>query len=135
MKSLKLYTDGGSRGNPGPSAGAFVICDLEDNVVEKTGFFIGSGTNNIAEYTALSRGLAHCQKLGAEQLSVHLDSELVVRQLNGEYKVKNAQLKPLYEQVKKLAQGFRQIEFKHVPREQNHLADTELNRVLDENSR
>ncbi len=134
MKQLKLYTDGGSRGNPGPSAGAFVICDLEDNVVETTGFFIGSGTNNIAEYTALLRGLEHCKQFGAEQLIVYLDSELVVRQLNGEYKVKNAQLKPLHDQAKKMAADFQKIEFKHVPRAQNALADAELNRILDQNT-
>lgn len=132
LVEAKLYTDGGSRGNPGHSAGAYVICSLEDNVVEKSGFYIGVTTNNQAEYQALLQGLQRSKELGIKRLTVYLDSELVVKQLHGLYKVKHLELKPLFTQVKALAGQFEQISFLHVLRGLNQLADAELNRILDE---
>lgn len=131
LEEAKLYTDGGSRGNPGPGAGAFVICKMDDNVVEKSGFYIGIATNNQAEYQALLKGLQKSAELGIRKLKVFMDSELIVKQLNGLYKIKNAELMPLYAQVKVLADDFEQISFIHVPRALNKEADLEVNRILD----
>lgn len=132
LKEAKLFTDGGSRGNPGPSAVAYVICKMDDSVVEKAGAFIGHTTNNQAEYKALLAGLERAGQLGIKKLSVYMDSELIVKQLKGLYKIKNTELIPLYNQAKKLAQMFAEVTFIHVPRILNSLADGEVNRVLDE---
>lgn len=132
LSEAKLYTDGGSRGNPGPSAGAFVICKTDDNVVEKSGFYIGITTNNQAEYQALLQGLKRSQAVGIRKLNVFIDSELIVKQLNGLYKIKNEGLKPLYRQIKDLATSFEEVSFTHVPRALNKDADAEVNRILDE---
>lgn len=132
LMEAKLYTDGGSRGNPGPSAGAFVISKMDDNVVEKSGFLIGVTTNNQAEYQALLQGLQRCVELGIRKLNVFMDSELIVKQLNGVYKIKNKELKPHYLAVKKLQGKFEKISFNHVPRAVNKEADTEVNRILDQ---
>ncbi|MEK7561592.1 MAG: ribonuclease HI family protein, partial [Patescibacteria group bacterium] len=132
MQETKLYTDGGSRGNPGHSAGAFVICKMDNNVVEKSGFYIGITTNNQAEYQALLKGLQRTQVLGIRKLNVFMDSELIVKQLNGLYKIKNKGLEPLYLQVKDLVAGFEEISFTHVSRALNKEADEEVNRILDE---
>ena len=132
MGEAKLYSDGGSRGNPGPSAGAFLICKMDNNVVEKSGFYIGITTNNQAEYQALLKGLQRTQVLGIRKLNVFMDSELIVKQLNGLYKIKNKGLEPLYLQVKDLVAGFEEISFTHVPRALNKEADEEVNRILDE---
>jgi ribonuclease HI/uncharacterized protein involved in tolerance to divalent cations len=131
LGEAKLFTDGGSRGNPGPSAIAFVICKMDNSVVEKSGEYIGSTTNNQAEYQALKMGLKRAHELGVEKLIVSLDSELVVKQINGLYKIKNAELLPHYNEVKQLAGQFEQITFQHVPRALNAEADKELNRILD----
>jgi ribonuclease HI len=132
LKQAKLFTDGGSRGNPGPSAIAFVICKMDDSVVEKSGSYIGETTNNQAEYQALKAGLERAQQLGVRELLVNMDSELVVKQINGQYKIKNAELLPHYNAIKKLAGSFEQIDFAHVPRALNSIADKEVNRILDE---
>lgn len=131
-EEVKLFTDGGSRGNPGPSAGAYIICKMDDNVVEKSGFYIGITTNNQAEYQALLKGLKRSADLGIRKLNVFMDSELVVKQINGQYKVKNAELMPHYNAIKDLAGNFQQINFQYVPRVLNAQADKEVNRVLDE---
>lgn len=132
LKAAKLYSDGGSRGNPGPSAGAFLICKMDDNVVEKSGFYIGITTNNQAEYRALLKGLHRSAELGIRRLNVFMDSELIAKQLNGQYKIKNEDLQPLYRQIKEIAAGFEKISFTHVPRAMNKEADGEVNRILDE---
>jgi ribonuclease HI len=132
LKQAKLFTDGGSRGNPGPSAIAFVICKMDDTVVEKSGSYIGETTNNQAEYQALKAGLERAGQLGVRELLVNMDSELVVKQINGQYKIKNAELLPHYSAIKKLAGNFEQIDFAHVPRALNSIADKEVNRILDE---
>lgn len=135
MDEAKLYSDGGSRGNPGHSAGAFVICGMDNNVVEKSGFYIGTTTNNQAEYQALLKGLQRTQVLGIRKLNVFMDSELIVKQLNGLYKIKNIDLKPLYRQIKDLVTHFEEVSFTHVPRALNKEADLEVNRILDEKAR
>jgi len=132
IDQAKLFTDGGSRGNPGPSAIAYVICKMEDSVVEKSGEYIGDTTNNQAEYQALKMGLNRAHELGIKKLIVNMDSELVIKQLNGLYKMKNADLKPHYDHAKRLAEKFDEITFQHVPRALNSIADKEVNRILDD---
>ena len=132
MNEAKLYTDGGSRGNPGPSATAFVICKMDDTVVEKSGSYIGTTTNNQAEYQALKAGLEKAADLGIKDLKVFMDSELIVKQVSGVYKIKNQDLMPHYLAVNNLAKHFDKISFTHVPRALNKEADAEVNRILDE---
>ena len=127
----RLYADGASRGNPGPSAAGFVLDDPAGNPVASAGLALGRATNNVAEYRALLEGLAHARGLGVERLEVRMDSELVVRQMRGEYKVKSPGLRPLYEEALRLAQSFRSFAIAHVPRDENWRADLEANRVLD----
>jgi len=135
LEEAKLYTDGGSRGNPGPSAIAFVICKMDNSVVEKSGSYIGETTNNQAEYQALLAGLERAESMGIRKLFVNMDSELVVKQINGQYKIKKAELLPHYDKVKQLAGQFEQIVFSHVPRALNAEADKEVNRILDERAK
>ena len=135
IDSAKLYTDGGSRGNPGQSASAYVICNLDDSVVEKSGFYLGITTNNQAEYQALRLGLERAREADIQNLQVFMDSQLVVNQVNGTYKVKNPDLAPVYQEVLALAKMFTKINFTYVPRELNKLADKEVNRILDEQSK
>ena len=125
-----LHTDGGSRGNPGPAAYAYVIERPGHPPVEEM-VFMGSSTNNIAEYTGMLKALEHSLELGARHVVVHSDSELMVKQMNGDYKVKNAGLLPLYQQASKLARSFETCKFKHVYREQNTHADRLCNEALD----
>jgi ribonuclease HI len=131
----KLFTDGGSRGNPGPSAAAYAICNMDDNVVEKSGKYLGEITNNQAEYQGLIGGLERAIELNIKALSVFMDSELVVKQINGIYKVKNIDLAPFYQIAIGLAKNFDAISFNHIPRELNKIADQEVNRILDENKK
>lgn len=135
LDQAKLFTDGGSRGNPGPSAIAYIICKMDDSVVEKSGEYIGITTNNQSEYQALKAGLEKAHELGVKQLIVNLDSELVVKQINGLYKIKNADLLPHYEHAQRLARKFDKISFQHVPRKLNAAADAEVNRILDKNQK
>jgi len=134
LNEAKLYTDGGSRGNPGPSAAAYVICKSDNTVVKKDGIYLGVTTNNQAEYRALEAGLEKVTKLGVKKLVVFMDSELIVKQLNGVYKIKNRDLLPIYQEVKRLTERFEKVEFVHIPRELNKVADAEVNRVLDKKS-
>lgn len=132
IEQIKLYADGGSRGNPGPSASGFVLYDMDDNVVVKTGIYIGITTNNQAEYLALKYGLEEAIKLQAEEVNVYLDSLLVINQMKGIYKVRNRDLWPIYESIKQLTKQFKHITFTHVPRELNKAADAMVNQALDE---
>ena len=127
-----LFADGGSRGNPGPAASAAVLIDPEGELLEEVGAYLGTATNNVAEWTALLLGLEAAQKRGIRRLRVRLDSELVVKQLRGEYRVKHAALQPLHRRAMQLLRGFEEIEIGHVPREENKLADGLVNRVLDQ---
>lgn|SRR3990167_9778836 len=131
VTSVKLYGDGGSRGNPGPSASGFVILDMDDNVLLEKGIYLGITTNNQAEYKALKFGLETALEFGAREVAVHMDSLLVINQLKGLFKVKNQDLLPIYEAIKQLATKFDVVTYTHVPRERNKLADAEVNKTLD----
>lgn len=130
-EKLKLFTDGGARGNPGSAGIGAVILDEEGKVIAKISEYIGETTNNQAEYKALIAGLTKVKELGAEELEVFLDSELVVKQLNREYRVKDKDLAPLFLQVYNISLGFKKIIFKHIYREKNELADKLVNQALD----
>lgn len=131
LQDAKLFTDGGSRGNPGPSAIGYAICDLEGNVVKKHREYIGKSTNNQAEYKALLAGMDDCLSAGVNQLTVFMDSELIINQMLGRYKVKHQDMKPLYARAKELESKLEDISYKHVPREQNSVADGLVNEALD----
>lgn len=128
----QLYTDGGSRGNPGPSAGAYLVLDPAGKLIKKEGYYLGITTNNQAEYQALRHGMEQAAGLGIKNLNVYMDSLLIVNQMKGIYKVKNRELWPIYQSAKETCSRFSNISFTHVPREMNKEADTEVNRVLDE---
>lgn len=131
ISEIKLYGDGGSRGNPGPSASGFVLLDMQDNVLETNGEYLHITTNNQAEYHSLRLGLERARQLGAEVVHVYMDSMLVVNQMKGIFKVKNPELKTVYLVVKDMLKDFKHVDFTHVPRELNKLADGEVNRILD----
>jgi ribonuclease HI len=131
-EKIKLFADGGSRGNPGPSASGFVILDKEDNILVDKGVYLGVTTNNQAEYTALKLALEECVKNNVKEAEIYMDSLLVVNQVKGIFKVKNRDLWPLHDSVKQLSKNFTHISFSHVPREFNKLADAAVNRALDE---
>jgi len=128
---LTIHTDGAARGNPGPAAFAYVIARDGAPPIEECGC-LGPMTNNQAEYTALVRALEHAARLGTGH-SVHIlsDSELMVKQMRGEYRVKNEELRDLYEQARELANRFPSVRFQHVPRAQNSRADALCNQALD----
>ena len=130
QETVKIYADGGSRGNPGP-AGAGAVIIKGDDVVEAVSEYLGRATNNVAEYTGLVRGLERAQALGFQNVEVRMDSELVVKQMNGEYRVKHPGLIPLFQQAKKLASVFREFKIVHVRREENKRADALANRAMD----
>lgn len=125
-----LHTDGGSRGNPGPAAIGYVL-RVEDQEAIFHGEAIGETTNNQAEYQALLAGLGRAREEGVAELECFLDSELVVKQLKGEYRVKDQDLKPHFEAIKKLAAGLTSISYTHVKRDKNKEADKLVNQALD----
>jgi ribonuclease HI len=127
-----LFADGGSRGNPGPAASAAILLDGEGEPIEEIGAYLGEATNNVAEWTALLLGLEAAERRGIRRLEVRLDSELVVKQLLGEYRVKNAGLQPLYQKALKLLRHFDEVDVRHVRRALNKLADRLVNDVLDQ---
>ncbi len=127
----KLYADGGSRGNPGPSASGYVLMDMNDTVIVENGLFLGVTTNNQAEYQALKIGLEDALKRGIQVVHVYMDSLLVVNQMKSIYKVKNRDLLPVHDSIRKMLPHFKQVRFTHVPRELNKLADGVVNNILD----
>ncbi len=130
--TLHLFTDGGSRGNPGEAAVGCVLIDpLTGNVVKEYKEAIGIHTNNVAEYKALIIGLELARNYHPNRLVCHLDSELIVKQLSGEYRVKMPTLQPLMDQIQELLQDFKEVSFRHIPREQNAKADRLVNQALD----
>ncbi|HYE22348.1 MAG TPA: ribonuclease HI family protein [Verrucomicrobiae bacterium] len=131
MSKYIIYTDGGARGNPGPAAIGVVVYNDKNEVVNKFGEYIGITTNNQAEYQALIRGLTNVLELNGQIVSCFLDSELVVKQLHGKYKVREPGLQPLVTEIFKLTKNFADVEFTHVPREKNKLADKLVNDALD----
>ena len=130
-KKLTIFTDGGARGNPGPAGIGAVILNGEGKVIAEISEYIGEATNNQAEYKALIAGLVKAKELGTSDLEVFLDSELVVKQLNREYRVKDKDLAPLFLEVYNISLGFKKIIFKHIFREKNELADKLVNQALD----
>ncbi|GAB4285426.1 MAG: ribonuclease HI family protein [Candidatus Dojkabacteria bacterium] len=127
----KLFSDGGSRGNPGPGAAAWFIFDQQDKLIDFGGKYLGNVTNNFAEYSALHEGLKAAKKLKVEELECFLDSELIVKQINGIYNVSNANMKELYKKVKKALENFERVTVQHIVRVQNKNADKLVNIVLD----
>ena len=130
MKKVIIHADGASRGNPGPAAIGATIKDEAGRLLTSISQRIGQATNNQAEYRALIAALREAVKLGASEANIYLDSELVVRQINGKYRVKNAALKPLYQEVKKLQGRLGGSVVNHIPRQQNVEADTLANAAL-----
>jgi ribonuclease HI len=129
---LRLYSDGAARGNPGPSGAGAVLVEPGGQVVAKVGKYLGHQTNNYAEYMGLLLGLRHAKSLGAKEIEIFADSELLIRQLGGRYQVKSASLRPLYEEAVKLLNDFSRVKLVHVPREMNSAADEMSNRAIDE---
>jgi ribonuclease HI len=136
-KAIAAYqanVDGGSRGNPGPAAYGVVVRDPRGEIVARLKKFIGNNTNNVAEYFGLIAALDYAQNHGIRALRIESDSELMVKQLRGQYKVKSEELKPLFERAKKMSQTFESFRISHVYREQNKEADALVNQALDETS-
>lgn len=126
-----LFTDGGARGNPGPAAYAFVLEADDGTVLDARGEAIGTATNNVAEYSALVNGLRRAVEAGVHELEVVSDSELLVRQMRGEYRVKNRALQELFLEASRLARRLDAVTYRHVRREHNELADRLVNEALD----
>jgi len=136
-KAIAAYqanVDGGSRGNPGPAAYGVVVRDPRGEIVARLKKYIGKNTNNVAEYFGLIAALDYAQNHGIRALRVESDSELMVKQMRGQYKVKSEELKPLFERAKKMSQTFESFRISHVYREQNKEADALVNQALDETS-
>jgi ribonuclease HI len=131
VKKATLYTDGGSRGNPGPAAAAYVLETDDGTVLEARGEAIGVATNNVAEYRALVAGLAKALERGLDEVEVVSDSELLVKQMNGEYRVKNAALVELSLEAARLAREIGRVRYRAVRRTENELADSLVNEALD----
>ena len=130
---LKVFTDAGARGNPGPAAFAFLICSEEGKVLKESAGFIGEATNNEAEYSGLIAGLEEEKRLGADEVTVTMDSELVVNQMLGKYRVKAVNLLPNYEKARELLSCFSKAEIVHASREHPSIrrADCLVNQELD----
>ncbi len=126
-----IYSDGGSRGNPGPSASGFVIMNAKEEVVHQGGLYLGITTNNQAEYHGVRLGLEKALEMGAKTVDFRMDSLLVVNQLTGVYKIKNRDLWPIHERIKELATQFEKVTYMHVRREFNQLADGMVNKILN----
>jgi ribonuclease HI len=127
----KLFTDGGSRGNPGPAAYGFVLEAEDGTVLDARGEAIGVATNNVAEYSALVAGLERAVEAGVGELEVVSDSELLVKQMRGEYRVKNKALQDLFLDASRVARKFDRVTYTAVRREHNELADSLVNEALD----
>lgn len=132
ITEVKLYADGGSRGNPGPSASGFVVLDMSGKILHEEGIYLGITTNNQAEYQGLKLGL-ECvlQEFGAREVHVYMDSLLVINQMKKIFKVRNRDLWPVHDAVEQMLPMFTKVTFDHVPRELNKLADAEVNKCLD----
>ncbi len=129
---LMIHVDGGARGNPGPAGAGVVIRDDSGRLLYEAGYYLGRQTNNAAEYHALLRALERAAQIGSRPITIHSDSELLVRQLTGEYQVKSAKLAPLYQQVQMLLVKTSPWTVRHVPREENERADALANLAMDQ---
>ena len=132
INAAVIYSDGGSRGNPGPSAAGFVIMNERGEVVSEGGAYLGITTNNIAEYQAVYLGLERAQELGVRVVDFRMDSQLVANQMNGLYKIKHPDLAIIHHRINELAGRFDKVTFSHVRREYNKLADGVVNKILDQ---
>lgn len=135
LTEVKLFADGGSRGNPGPSAWGFAILDMTDQLVVKKGTYIGITTNNQAEYQALKAGLEEAAQMHIQVAHVFMDSLLVINQMQGIFKVKNRDLWPIHAAIKDMLTKFKKVSFTHVPRQLNKIADSAVNEALDHAAR
>ena len=131
MKKLLIYIDGGSRGNPGPAGIGIVIFNEKRHKIKEFNKYIGIATNNIAEYNAAIYGLQEALIEKADEVELNLDSELVVQQLKGEYRVKNSNIRPLFEQTLHLISGFKKVDIKHINRDKNKEADKLVNKAIN----
>lgn len=133
---MTIHTDGGARGNPGPAGIGVAVYDADGALMHELSEFIGEATNNVAEYTAIVRGLEHVQTLVPDtkgvKLTVKLDSELVQRQMIGQYKVKDQTLKTYFDKAKTLVEQYAEVDFIHVPRSENKEADRLANEAMDQ---
>lgn len=132
VEAVRVYADGGSRGNPGPSASGYILMDMKGTVLVDKGVYLGITTNNQAEYQALKFALEEAKKMHVHRVDVYMDSLLVINQIKGIFKVKNRDLWPIHDAIMRLASEFEHISFTQVPRELNKLADSAVNRVLDD---
>jgi ribonuclease HI len=130
-----MFADGGSRGNPGHAASGAVLYAEDGSPLGEVGVYLGIATNNVAEWQALVAGLEKARELGVEEIAVRMDSELVVRQVTGVYKVKHADLIPLFAKARSLLRGFKSVDVQHVRRKDNAAADAVVNAVLDDEAR
>lgn len=130
-EKIIVYTDGGSRGNPGPAAAGFVLSDAAGMELKRKAFFLGRTTNNVAEYTALIKAIEAARQIDAEELAVFSDSELLVQQINGRYKVKSENIKPLYRRAMDLLGQLSSWKVSHIKREANSQADAIVNQAID----
>lgn len=132
VSRVRLYSDGAARGNPGLAGAGAVLVEPSGQVVDRIGKFLGTQTNNYAEYMGLLLGLRRARELSVREVEVFADSELMLRQLGGRYQVKSTSLRPLYEEALTLLNDFERVKLVHVPREMNRAADEMSNRAIDE---
>ena len=130
-KKLFLYTDGGSRGNPGPAGIGVVILDGAKKRIRDSYKYIGETTNNVAEYNALIHGLEEVLSLKADEVVINMDSELIAKQLNGEYRVRDSDIKPLFEKAISILKQFKSFEIKQIDRSKNKEADKLVNKAIN----
>lgn len=130
-RKIEIYIDGGARGNPGPAGIGIVILDGRGKKIKDISKYIGEATNNIAEYNALLYGLEEALILRADEIKINLDSELVAKQLSGDYRVKDADIRPLFERALYMLKSFKHFEIKHIGRERNKEADKLVNKAIN----
>jgi ribonuclease HI len=135
LTEVDIYTDGGSRGNPGPSACSYVMLDCNKKVIRNDGIYLGIATNNQAEYQAVLHAVKAAIEIGAKNIHIFADSLLVVNQMNGIYKIKNQELIPIHNEVKQLIKQLNRATFTHIPREMNRVADEQVNNILDKHAK
>jgi mutator protein MutT len=133
--TVTIFSDGGSRGNPGPSAAGFIVLNNRQEVIAEGGEYLGITTNNLAEYHGVRLGLEEAEKLGFKKIDFKVDSMMVVNQMKGYYKIKNRELWPIHERIRTLMAKFDRVTFTHVPRQFNQLADGMVNKTLDGHAR
>ncbi|OGW78651.1 MAG: hypothetical protein A3K16_03730 [Omnitrophica bacterium RIFCSPLOWO2_01_FULL_45_24] len=130
-KRVEIYIDGGSRGNPGPAGIGVVILDERGKKIKDIAKYIGETTNNIAEYNALLYGLEEALIIRADEILINMDSELIAKQLSGDYRVKDSNIKPLFERALNMLKSFKGFEIKHIKREKNKEADKLVNKAIN----